>query len=98
MAALDDECKPDIGVQVATKLAADDQVIAAVTHSSRWWRWRPVEYTTSTSLPVVVWGAVLPDITYGNDYPEIHRVNGTMINQEQRCRPSSSPASAIRTG
>jgi branched-chain amino acid transport system substrate-binding protein len=30
---------------------------------------------------VIVWGAVLPDITYGNDYPEIHRVNGTMINQ-----------------
>jgi branched-chain amino acid transport system substrate-binding protein len=30
---------------------------------------------------VIVWGAVLPDITYGNDYKEIHRVNGTMINQ-----------------
>jgi branched-chain amino acid transport system substrate-binding protein len=34
-------------------------------------------------LPVVVWGAVLPEITYGNDYSEIHRVNGTMINQNQ---------------
>ena len=34
-------------------------------------------------LPVIVWGAVLPAITYGNDYPEIHRVNGTMINQNQ---------------
>ena len=32
---------------------------------------------------MVVWGAVLPDITYGNDYPEIHRVNGTMINQNE---------------
>jgi branched-chain amino acid transport system substrate-binding protein len=32
-------------------------------------------------LPVIVWGAVLPDITYKNDYKEIHRVNGTMINQ-----------------
>jgi branched-chain amino acid transport system substrate-binding protein len=31
----------------------------------------------------VVWGAVLPDITYRNKYPEIHRVNGTMINQNQ---------------
>jgi len=29
----------------------------------------------------VVWGAVLPDITYRNKYPEVHRVNGTMINQ-----------------
>jgi len=34
-------------------------------------------------LPVVVWGAVLPEITYGNDYKEVHRVNGTMINQNQ---------------
>jgi branched-chain amino acid transport system substrate-binding protein len=34
-------------------------------------------------LPVMVWGAVLPEITYGNDYKEIHRVNGTMINQNE---------------
>jgi branched-chain amino acid transport system substrate-binding protein len=26
---------------------------------------------------------VLPAITYGNEYPEIHRVNGTMINQNE---------------
>ncbi len=30
---------------------------------------------------MIVWGAVLPDITYGNNYAEVHRVNGTMINQ-----------------
>jgi branched-chain amino acid transport system substrate-binding protein len=34
-------------------------------------------------FPVVVWGAVLPDITYKNKYAEVHRVNGTMINQNQ---------------
>jgi branched-chain amino acid transport system substrate-binding protein len=34
-------------------------------------------------LPVVIWGAVLPDITYSNDYKEVHRVNGTMINQNE---------------
>jgi branched-chain amino acid transport system substrate-binding protein len=34
-------------------------------------------------LPVIVWGAVHPDITYGNYYPEIHRINGTMINQNE---------------
>ncbi|MEE8506386.1 MAG: branched-chain amino acid ABC transporter substrate-binding protein, partial [Kiloniellales bacterium] len=34
-------------------------------------------------LPIIVWGAVLPDITYGNDYKEVHRVNGTMINQNE---------------
>jgi branched-chain amino acid transport system substrate-binding protein len=35
------------------------------------------------NLPIVVWGAVLPDVTYGNKYPEVHRVNGTMINQNE---------------
>jgi branched-chain amino acid transport system substrate-binding protein len=32
---------------------------------------------------MIVWGAVLPDITYRNKYPEVHRVNGTMINQNE---------------
>ena len=32
MIVLDDECKPNIGVQVATKVAADNDVVAGVTH------------------------------------------------------------------
>jgi branched-chain amino acid transport system substrate-binding protein len=37
----------------------------------------------NNGMPSMVWGAVLPDITYGNDYVEITRVNGTQINQNQ---------------
>ncbi len=33
-------------------------------------------------LPAIVWGAVLPEITSGNDFDEIFRVNGTMLSQE----------------
>lgn len=83
MIALDDECKPNIGVQVATKLAADKQVIAAATHYCSAVAIATIEVYHKFGLPVVVWGAVLPDITYGNKYPEVHRVNGTMINQNQ---------------
>ena len=32
MVVLDDECKPDVAVQVATKMAADKDIIAAATH------------------------------------------------------------------
>ena len=32
LVSLDDECKPNIGVQVATKAAADKKIIAGVTH------------------------------------------------------------------
>jgi branched-chain amino acid transport system substrate-binding protein len=81
LVALDDECKPNIGVQVATKAAADNDIIGGVTHYCSAVAMGTVDVYHKFGLPVVVWGAVLPDITYSNDYPEIHRVNGTMINQ-----------------
>ncbi|GAC1343296.1 MAG: branched-chain amino acid ABC transporter substrate-binding protein [Myxococcales bacterium] len=80
---LDDECKPDAGVQVATKAAADKGIIAGVTHYCSVVAMATVDTYHRFGLPVIVWGAVLPDITYANDYKEIHRVNGTMINQNE---------------
>ncbi|HEX6110672.1 MAG TPA: branched-chain amino acid ABC transporter substrate-binding protein [Geminicoccaceae bacterium] len=81
MMVLDDECKPNAGVQAATKAGADRAVVAGVTHYCSAVAIATVDTYHRFGLPVVVWGAVLPEITYGNDYPEIHRVNGTMINQ-----------------
>jgi branched-chain amino acid transport system substrate-binding protein len=83
MMVLDDECKPNAGVQAATKAGADREVVAGVTHYCSAVAIATVDTYHRFGLPVVVWGAVLPDITYGNDYPEIHRVNGTMINQNE---------------
>jgi branched-chain amino acid transport system substrate-binding protein len=80
---LDDECKPNVAVQVATKLAADREIIAAATHYCSVAAIATVDTYHKFGLPVVVWGAVLPDITYRNKYAEIHRVNGTMINQNE---------------
>ena len=81
MAVLDDECKPDVAVQVATKMAADKDIIAAATHYCSVTAIATVDTYHKFGFPVIVWGAVLPDITYRNKYDEIHRVNGTMINQ-----------------
>lgn len=83
LVSLDDECKPNVGVQVATKAATDKAVIAAVPHFCSAVAMGTVDVYHQFGLPVVVWGAVLPDITYGNDFKEIHRVNGTMLNQNQ---------------
>ncbi|MBD3306401.1 ABC transporter substrate-binding protein [candidate division KSB3 bacterium] len=83
LTVFDDECKPNIGVQGATKLAADRHVIGAVTHYCSAVALGAVDIYHRFGLPVIVWGAVHPDITYGNDYPEVHRVNGTMINQNR---------------
>jgi len=81
LVALDDECKPNVAVQVATKMAANRAIVAAVTHYCSAAAIAAVEIYHRFGLPIVVWGAVLPDITYRNKYPEIHRVNGMMINQ-----------------
>src|SRR5262249_32807042 len=83
LTVLDDECKPNVGVQVATKMAADRSVIAAATHYCSAVAIGTVETYHKFGLPVIVWGAVLPDITYRNKFAEIHRVNGTMINQNE---------------
>src|SRR3989440_7022965 len=81
LVVLDDECKPNVAVQVATKMAADKEIVAAATHYCSAAAIATVDVYHKFGLPVVVWGAVLPDITYRNKYAEIHRVNGTMINQ-----------------
>ena len=81
LAIFDDECKPNVGIQVATKAASDNSIIAGVTHYCSAVGIATVDTYARFGLPVVVWGAILPEITYGNDYKEIHRVNGTMINE-----------------
>ncbi|SHL59794.1 branched-chain amino acid ABC transporter substrate-binding protein [Roseibium suaedae] len=81
--ALDDECKPNVGVQVATKLAANRKVVGAIAHYCSAVAMGTVDVYHKFGLPMTVWGAVLPDITYGNEYGEITRVNGTMINQNE---------------
>ena len=83
LTVLDDECKPDTGVQVATKAGSDRSIVAGVTHYCSVVAMATVDTYHRFGLPVIVWGAVLPDITYANDFKEIHRVNGTMINQNQ---------------
>ena len=83
LTVLDDECKPNTAVQVATKAGADNSIIAAVAHYCSAAAIATVDTFNRLGLPMIVWGAVLPDITYRNKYPEVHRVNGTMINQNE---------------
>lgn len=83
LVVLDDECKPNVAVQVATKAGADRGIIASVSHYCSVAAIAAVETYNRLKLPMIVWGAVLPDITYRNKFPETHRVNGTMINQNE---------------
>ena len=80
---LDDECKPDAGVQMATKAGSDRTIVGGVTHYCSVVAMATVDTYHRFGFPAIVWGAVLPDITYAHDFKEIHRVNGTMINQNE---------------
>lgn len=80
---LDTECRPSVGVQAATRVATNPDIIAGVTHYCSTVGIATAEVYHRFGLPVVVWGAILPDITYGNDYKEIHRVNGTMYDENR---------------
>jgi branched-chain amino acid transport system substrate-binding protein len=80
---LDDECKPTVAVQAALKASSDPEVVASVSHYCSVVAIATVDTWHKAGVPSMVWGAVLPEITYGHDYVEITRVNGTMINQNQ---------------
>ncbi len=82
LVVLDDECKPEAGVQVATRAAADRSIIAGVTHYCSVVAMAASDTYHRFGLPVIVWGAVLPDITE-RGFKEVHRVNGTMVSQNE---------------
>src|SRR5215475_9558907 len=63
MVALDDECKPNVAVQVATKMAADREVIPAATLDCSTTAIYTVDNYHKFGFPVIVWWAMLPYIT-----------------------------------
>jgi branched-chain amino acid transport system substrate-binding protein len=80
---LDDECKPTVAVQAALKASSDPAIVAGVTHYCSVTAIATIDTYHKAGMPAMVWGAVLPEITYSHRHVEITRVNGTMINQNQ---------------
>jgi branched-chain amino acid transport system substrate-binding protein len=79
---IDDECNPAVAVEAARKAAANPEVIASVSHYCSVTAIATVDIFHNSGLPSIVWGAVLPAVTYGNNYLEVFRVNGTMTHQD----------------
>ncbi|MGM4894591.1 branched-chain amino acid ABC transporter substrate-binding protein [Tardiphaga sp. 839_C3_N1_4] len=83
LVVLDDECKPNVGVQVVTKIASDRSIIAAIPHYCSATAIATVDIFNRFKMPMIVWAAVLPEITYAKKYPEVHRVSGILIGQNR---------------
>jgi len=80
---IDDECKPEVAVQAALKASSDSEIIASAGHYCSMTAIATNDTWHNNGMANIVWGAVLPAITYGNDYTEISRVNGTQVEQNQ---------------
>ena len=80
---IDDECKPDVAVQAALMAASDTEIIASAGHYCSMTAIATADTFHNNGLSNIVWGAVLPAITLGNDYIEVSRVNGTQVEQNQ---------------
>ena len=83
LVSLDDECKPNVGVQVATRAAADKNIAVVIPHYCSAVAVATVDVYTRFNAPVIVWAAVHPDIIYKRKTREMHRVSATLINQNK---------------
>ena len=83
LVTLDDECKPSTGVQVATKASADPSIMTVIGSYCSAATIAMVPVFIRFKVPVVVWAAVLPAITYGQKSDNINRVSATLINQNR---------------
>ncbi len=83
LAVFDDECKPNVGVQVVTKIGSDRSIVGAIAHYCSSTAIATVDVFNRFKLPMIIWAAVLPEITYAKKYPEIHRVSGILIGQNR---------------
>jgi len=83
IAEFDDGCDPATGLGVVREAGGDGTILAAVAHYCSAVGLATVHEFHAHRLPAVLWGTIHPDITHANDYPEIHRVNGTWMNQEE---------------
>lgn len=83
LVSLDDECKPNVGVQVATRAATDKSILAVIPHYCSAVAVATVDVYERFQAPVVVWAAVHPDVTYGRKTAVMNRVSATLIKQNE---------------
>lgn len=83
LVSYDDECKPDIGVQVVTQVGADRSVSAAIAHYCSAVAMATVGVFHKFGLPMITFTAIAPEITDSHNYIEINRIMGSAIDQNR---------------
>jgi branched-chain amino acid transport system substrate-binding protein len=80
LVSLDDECKPNIGVQAVTKIGSDPKVSAAIAHYCSAVAMATIGVFNKFGLPMITFTAIAPEITEGG-YKEVNRIIGNATDQ-----------------
>lgn len=83
LAPFDDECKPNVGLQVVTRAATDTSISAAIAHYCSSVALATVSVFHKFGLPMLVWSAVAPEITDAQQFIEINRIGPSALDQQK---------------
>jgi branched-chain amino acid transport system substrate-binding protein len=78
---LDDESKPATSASVAQKAVADPEVVAGSGHWNTSCAEASVPIFKSAGIPFIIWGAIGPDLTSPENYPNTTRVAPTQAQE-----------------
>jgi len=81
LASFDDECKPSVGIQVATRVAGDNSFSAAVAHYCSSVALATIGVFHKFKMPMLVYSAIAPEITDVQKFQEIYRIGPSAIDQ-----------------
>jgi branched-chain amino acid transport system substrate-binding protein len=85
--SFDDECKPNVGVQIVTRVAADSSISAAIAHYCSSVAMATVGIFHQFEMPMTTFTAIAPEITNVYNYKEVTRV---VINAADQLKVSAS--------
>ncbi|RTL55275.1 MAG: branched-chain amino acid ABC transporter substrate-binding protein [Bradyrhizobiaceae bacterium] len=83
LVSYDDECKPSVGVQVATRVASDDSISAALAHYCSAVAMATIGVFHKFNMPMLIFTAISPEITDDQKFDEVNRVGPSAIDQNR---------------
>lgn len=81
--SFDDECKPNVGIQVVTRVASDESFSASLAHYCSSVAMATIGVFHKFKMPMVIYTAISPEITDAQKFPEINRVGPSAVDQNR---------------
>lgn len=83
LASYDDECKTNVGVQAATRVASDESVSASLAHYCSSVAMATIGVFHKFKMPMLIYTAIAPEITDAQKFIEVDRVGPSAVDQNR---------------